>query len=61
VVVYLYECAGDGEVIEIERAIDEPEGKYACGTCGNQLTRVYLPPAISFKGTGFYSNDKSAK
>ena len=44
----------DGEIIEIERAMSEAEGKYACPTCGAELRRVFNAPAISFNAKGFY-------
>jgi putative FmdB family regulatory protein len=56
--IYEYECPGDGEVVEIERAVSEPEIDYACGLCGAKLRRVWSSPVITFKGTGFYSTDK---
>jgi putative FmdB family regulatory protein len=56
--IYQYECPGDGEVIEIERSISEPEGEYACATCGAKLRRIYNAPAIEFRGKGWYSTDK---
>jgi putative FmdB family regulatory protein len=54
---YEYECPGDGKIIIVERPINEPEGKYACGLCGAKLVRVYSAPAIKFNGTGFYKTD----
>lgn len=55
--IYEYECPGDGEIIEIERAVSEPEIDYACGLCGAKLRRVWSAPVITFKGSGFYSTD----
>mgnify|MGYP003344657619 FL=1 len=55
--IYEYECPGDGEKVEIERGISEPEGEYACGTCGAKLIRVWSTPAITFNGPGFYTTD----
>lgn len=54
--IYEYECPGDGEVIEIERAISEPEGEYFCSVCGAKLRRIFNAPPIQFKGKGFYKN-----
>lgn len=55
---YDYECPGDGQVITIERSINDPEIPYFCRVCGAQLVRVYTPPAITFKGPGFYKTDR---
>lgn len=55
---YDYECPGDGQVITIERSINDSEIPYFCRTCGAQLARVFTPPAISFKGPGFYKTDR---
>ena len=55
---YDYECPGDGQVITIERSINDPEVAYFCNTCGAQLSRVFTPPAITFKGPGFYKTDR---
>jgi putative FmdB family regulatory protein len=52
---YDYECAGDGEIITIERGMTEPEQEYACSICGSKLKRVYTAPPVKFNGTGFYS------
>lgn len=32
-----------------------------CPKCGSELKRVYTAPGISFKGEGFYCNDKEKK
>lgn len=55
---YEYECPGDGQVITIERSISDPEVEYFCSTCGAQLRRIFTPPAITFKGPGFYKTDR---
>ena len=55
---YEYECPGDGNVVVIERSIKDPELEYDCPECGTTLKRIYSPPPVSFKGSGFYSTDK---
>ena len=32
-----------------------------CPECGGELRKVFAPPAISFKGSGFYANDRRDK
>jgi len=56
--IYEYECPGGDETISIERSIGDPEENYRCSTCGDTLRRIYTPPAIAFKGSGFYTTDK---
>jgi len=56
--IYEYECPGGDETISIERSVNAPEENYRCSTCGDTLRRIYSPPAITFKGSGFYTTDK---
>ena len=56
--IYEYECPGGDETISIERSVNAPEENYRCSTCGDTLRRIYTPPAIAFKGSGFYTTDK---
>jgi len=56
--IYEYECPGGDESISVERSIIDPEDNYRCSTCGATLRRIYTPPAIAFKGNGFYTTDK---
>jgi putative FmdB family regulatory protein len=56
--IYEYECPGGDESISVERSITDPEDNYRCSTCGATLRRIYTPPAIAFKGNGFYTTDK---
>ena len=58
---YDYECPGDNEIITIERSMFEPEGDYACPTCGAKLRRVYSANPTIFKAQGFYSTDNFRK
>ena len=32
-----------------------------CPVCGGELRKVFAPPAISFKGSGFYATDHGKK
>jgi predicted nucleic acid-binding Zn ribbon protein len=56
--IHEYECPGEDETIQIERSINAPEENYRCSTCGATLRRIYISPAITFRGSGFYTNDK---
>ena len=54
---YEYECPGCGDVRLIERKMSDPEVIPVCSQCNIELKRMYSSPAISFKGSGFYSTD----
>ena len=53
---YEYTCRDCGHTFEIVQSmLDEP--LTMCPECGGSLRKVFAPPAISFKGSGFYSTD----
>jgi putative FmdB family regulatory protein len=57
---YEYACRDCGHTFEIVRSmLDEP--LTMCPECGGSLRKVFAPPAISFKGSGFYSTDHGQK
>lgn len=51
---YDYECSNDKNVYEFELPFNH---QIPTCLCGIAMKRVYLPPAIIFKGSGFYKND----
>ena len=55
---YEFKCCGITQ--EIVVSIKEQLPKPICSVCNGDMARVYNPFAISFKGKGFYANDKSA-
>ena len=55
--IYQYQCPNDGEMVEIERKMSDPEESYVCGSCGASLNRVYTSVPVMFNGSGFYSTD----
>jgi putative FmdB family regulatory protein len=59
--LYEYVCGNCGVRLEvIQKFSDTP--LVTCDTCGaNALNRVVSPPAITFKGSGWYITDYSAK
>ena len=57
--IYQYKCNKCGHTLEVERAMTEEERSPTCMDCHNTMSRVWTSPSISFKGAGFYSNDKS--
>jgi putative FmdB family regulatory protein len=57
---YEYECQSCGRHIEkIQKFSDPPLAK--CETCGGHLKKVLSPPALVFKGSGFYITDYAQK
>lgn len=56
---YDYRCPKEHRFIE-KRSMDEAESAI-CPTCKEKGTRLYTPPLVTFKGDGFYSNDKKTK
>jgi putative FmdB family regulatory protein len=57
---YEYTCRDCGHTFEIVQSmLDEP--LTMCPECGGSLRKVFAPPAISFKGSGFYATDHGKK
>jgi putative FmdB family regulatory protein len=57
---YEYTCRDCGHTFEIVQSMtDEPLSM--CPECGGSLRKVFAPPAISFKGSGFYATDHGKK
>jgi putative FmdB family regulatory protein len=54
--LYEYKCAKCGEVFEvIQKFSDEPLKEHP--ECGGAVERLLSPPALQFKGSGWYVND----
>ena len=54
--IYEYRCP-NGHVFEVFQRMDDPPPEQ-CEVCGaSPVTRVMLPVAVHFKGSGFYSTD----
>jgi putative FmdB family regulatory protein len=58
--IYEYKCLKCGKVIEILQKSSEPRLK-ECPSCGGSLKKVLSPPAIQFKGSGWYVTDYTHK
>ena len=57
---YEYTCRDCGHTFEIVQSMwDDP--LTMCPECGGSLRKVFAPPAISFKGSGFYATDHGKK
>jgi putative FmdB family regulatory protein len=53
---YDYRCGACGQVYEKREGFDAPSVQ-TCPECGGQSRRVLTPPAIVFKGSGWYVTD----
>jgi putative FmdB family regulatory protein len=53
--IYEYRCENDHVFDVIQRIADEPLSE--CTECGAPAARVLQPPAVHFKGSGFYNTD----
>jgi putative FmdB family regulatory protein len=57
---YEYVCKSCGHLFEIVQSMrDDPLTE--CPECAGELRKVFAPPAISFKGSGFYATDQRSK
>lgn len=57
---YEYACRECGHRFEIVQSMkDEPLKE--CPECKGELRKVFAPPAIAFKGSGFYATDHGKK
>lgn len=57
--IYEYKCE-NGHVFEaLQKMTDEPLRE--CEECGAPASRVFTPPAIHFKGSGFHNTDYKTK
>jgi putative FmdB family regulatory protein len=57
---YEYVCKSCGHLFEIVQSMrDDPLRE--CPECGGELRKVFAPPAITFKGSGFYATDHGKK
>lgn len=58
--IYEYECKKCGVEFEELQGFDEEPLKVHDG-CGGELQKIFLPPTIVFKGSGFYNTDYKVK
>ncbi len=56
--VYEYKCEKCGCYFEVRHSFNEnPEVKCPTEGCNGPVHRIFSPPAIIFKGSGFHVND----
>jgi putative FmdB family regulatory protein len=56
---YTYKCAKCSKVEDVFHPFSEDYSS-SC-ECGGKMNKVFYPSGISFKGSGFYSNDSKGK
>jgi putative FmdB family regulatory protein len=58
--IYEYFCQPCAYKFEVKQSIkDDPVAN--CTRCGSSVSRIISPPALMFKGTGWYITDYSDK
>ena len=57
---YEYVCKRCGHLFEIVQSMKD-DTLTECPECGGELRKVFAPPAISFRGSGFYATDHGKK
>jgi putative FmdB family regulatory protein len=58
--LYEYECEQCGARFEIIQRFSDPPVE-TCKSCGGPVHKLISPPAIQFKGTGWYITDYAKK
>jgi putative FmdB family regulatory protein len=58
--LYEYKCSKCGAVFEVMQKINEPPLK-KCIRCQGAVKKLLSPPALQFKGHGWYVTDYSSK
>ncbi len=56
---YEYKCTNDGSTFDIWQEVGSPAPP--CPDCGAPSKKVFAPPRVIFKGSGFYITDKRAE
>jgi putative FmdB family regulatory protein len=57
---YEYTCRDCGHTFDVVQSMMD-ESLTMCPECGGSLRKVFAPPAIAFKGSGFYATDHGKK
>jgi putative FmdB family regulatory protein len=58
--LYEYECTQCGCRSEVMQKVSDPPLR-KCNKCGGTLKKLISPPAIQFKGSGWYITDYAKK
>jgi putative FmdB family regulatory protein len=57
---YEYACRNCGHTFEIVQSMSD-DTLTTCPKCEGELRKIFAPPAIAFKGSGFYATDHGKK
>ncbi len=57
---YEYVCKACGHRFDVWQSMND-DALTICPECGGDLRKVFAPPAITFKGSGFYATDHGKK
>jgi putative FmdB family regulatory protein len=57
---YEYACRACGHTFDVVQSMSE-DALTQCPECGGELRKVFAPPVITFKGSGFYATDHGKK
>lgn len=57
---YEYACRACAHTFEIVQRMSD-DTLTICPECGGELRKVFAPPTITFKGSGFYATDHGKK
>jgi putative FmdB family regulatory protein len=57
---YEYACRSCGHTFEIVQSMSD-DTLTTCPKCEGELRKIFAPPAIAFKGSGFYATDHGKK
>ena len=55
--IYEYECEKCACRFELKRLFSEDEGSPRCPQCRGKVRRLFSPPLVLYKGSGFYTTD----
>jgi putative FmdB family regulatory protein len=58
--LYEYKCTKCGSVFEFFQKVNDPSPK-KCSKCQGPLKKVLSPPALQFRGSGWYVTDYASK
>ena len=58
--IYEYKCDQCGHVSEVLQKVEDPP-MTVCVNCGGRVRKLISPPAIQFKGNGWYITDYAKK
>jgi putative FmdB family regulatory protein len=58
--IYDYKCENCNVKLTTRLPMDSRDDPQQCEICNQRMFRLIGVPAVRFKGSGFYSNDKKA-